>query len=55
MKINNLTGNPMPTPEVTEEEKQKILETIGIVPDFPKPGIQFCDITPLLANPIGLL
>ena len=24
------------------------------VPDFPKPGILFRDITPLLANPAGL-
>lgn len=30
---------------------QKIVDTIRDVPDFPKPGILFKDITPLLKNP----
>ncbi len=30
---------------------QNIKEKIRNIPDFPKPGIQFKDITPLLANP----
>ena len=31
-----------------------ISATIRNIPDFPKPGIQFKDITPLLADPKGL-
>lgn len=30
---------------------EKILKTIRNVPDFPKPGIQFKDITPILHDP----
>ena len=33
-----------------EERIQKISEAIRTIPDFPKKGIQFKDITPLLAN-----
>ncbi len=33
---------------------QKLEALIRNVPDFPKPGIQFKDITPLLADPEGL-
>jgi len=32
----------------------KLRELIRGVPDFPKPGVVFWDITPLLANPAGL-
>lgn len=39
----------------TEREKIQYLEsTIRTIPDFPKPGIQFKDITPLLANPTAV-
>ncbi len=31
--------------------KQQIIANIREVPDFPKPGISFKDITPILANP----
>lgn len=31
--------------------KEEIATTIRNVPDFPKPGIQFKDITPLMENP----
>ncbi len=31
--------------------KQKINDTVVNVPDFPKPGIQYKDITPLFLNP----
>lgn len=34
----------------TESIKHKLLGKIRNVPDFPKPGIQFKDITPLLAD-----
>lgn len=41
------------------EQKDQVLITklrdlIRDIPDFPKPGIVFKDITPLLANPAGL-
>ena len=32
-------------------DKEKILSSIRTIPDFPKPGIQFKDITTLLNNP----
>jgi len=37
----------MPSPPVTPKE---IADAIRNVPDFPKPGIQFKDITPVLAD-----
>lgn len=36
------------------ENKQLILDLIEDIPDFPKPGVVFKDITPLLASPKGL-
>lgn len=36
---------------LTPDTKQKILDSIRTVPDFPKPGIQFKDITTLLNTP----
>ena len=36
------------------ENKQLILDLIEDIPDFPKPGVTFKDITPLLASPDGL-
>ena len=38
---------------MTEERIQRIASLIRDVPDFPKPGIVFKDITPLLADPQG--
>ena len=34
--------------------RSKLAEHIRSIPDFPKPGILFRDITPLLANPAAL-
>lgn len=31
--------------------QEELIQTIRNVPDFPKPGIQFKDITPLMENP----
>ena len=31
--------------------QQRVLASLTVVPDFPKPGVQFRDITPLLMNP----
>jgi adenine phosphoribosyltransferase len=39
---------------LSEEAKEKILHSIRTIPDFPKPGIQFKDITTLLNNPEAL-
>jgi adenine phosphoribosyltransferase len=36
---------------LSPEAKETILSSIRTVPDFPKPGIQFKDITTLLNNP----
>ncbi len=36
---------------LTSDEKQIILDSIRDIPDFPKPGIIFKDITTLLSNP----
>jgi adenine phosphoribosyltransferase len=36
---------------LTQEDKQIILSSIRDIPDFPKPGIIFKDITTLLNNP----
>ena len=43
--------------QLTQEHKQIILNSIRDIPDFPKPGIIFKDITTLLNNPkaYGLL
>ncbi len=39
----------------TRTQKLELIESyIRNVPDFPKPGIQFKDITPLLGNPVAL-
>lgn len=43
------TGQGTPVPGVAE-----LRRLIRDVPDFPKPGILFKDITPLLADPAGL-
>jgi adenine phosphoribosyltransferase len=42
------------TMSLTTEEKNIILSSIRDIPDFPKPGIIFKDITTLLSSPIGL-
>jgi adenine phosphoribosyltransferase len=44
-----MTGASVEVPEISELRK-----LIRDVPDFPKPGILFKDITPLLADPTGL-
>jgi adenine phosphoribosyltransferase len=36
---------------LSAKDREKILESIRNIPDFPKPGIQFKDITTLLNNP----
>lgn len=37
--------------DASESLQQRVLATIRDVPDFPKPGIVFKDITPILADP----
>ena len=36
------------------DDQQLVLDLIEDIPDFPKPGVVFKDITPLLASPKGL-
>lgn len=45
--MQNPVGLPIP-------DVQSLTKLIRDVPDFPKPGIVFKDITPLLASPVGL-
>ena len=45
--MQNSVGLPIP-------DVQSLTKLIRDVPDFPKPGIVFKDITPLLASPVGL-
>jgi hypothetical protein len=41
-------------PAVTPEQRQKIIsDSIRGIPDFPKPGILFWDVTTLMLNPIA--
>jgi len=42
------TGAPQP---MTQSDGLNLDDSIRNIPDFPKPGIQFKDITPLLADP----
>jgi adenine phosphoribosyltransferase len=37
-----------------DEQMTRLRQLIRNIPDFPKPGIMFRDITPLLADPSGL-
>ncbi|AXE76863.1 MULTISPECIES: adenine phosphoribosyltransferase [Streptomyces] len=37
----------------TESTKELLLSRIRDVPDYPKPGVMFKDITPLLADPLA--
>jgi len=39
---------------ISKQDKQIILDSIRDIPDFPKPGIIFKDITTLLSNPKAL-
>jgi len=39
---------------ISEQDKQIILDSIRDIPDFPKPGIIFKDISTLLSNPKAL-
>ena len=40
--------------ELTREARQQILDSIRTIPDFPKPGIQFKDISTLLGDAAAL-
>ncbi|WP_316669071.1 adenine phosphoribosyltransferase [uncultured Propionibacterium sp.] len=39
---------------VNQARVDRIRALVRTIPDFPKPGVQFRDITPLLADPVGL-
>jgi adenine phosphoribosyltransferase len=55
-KIRAVAFEPLPVtlaPQMTEPVAQ-LRKLIRDIPDFPKPGILFRDITPLLADPSGL-
>ena len=36
----------------TDQDKQALIDSIRNIPDYPKPGVQFKDITTLLNNPV---
>jgi adenine phosphoribosyltransferase len=39
---------------MTADDRAALRELVRDIPDFPRPGVLFKDITPLLANPEGL-
>src|SRR4051812_34659598 len=41
----------MPATTVSDDLQQRVKRLIRDIPDYPKPGIIFKDITPLLASP----
>ncbi|MFI6723764.1 adenine phosphoribosyltransferase [Streptomyces sp. R-74717] len=41
------------TSSTTESTRELLLSRIRDVPDYPKPGVMFKDITPLLADPLA--
>src|SRR4051812_27100533 len=43
----------MPSSHVSDKVQDRVKRLIRDVPDYPKPGIVFKDITPLLADPRG--
>jgi adenine phosphoribosyltransferase len=55
MGVREVTG---PEPEGRRHQTQSVVDVIKAltreVPDFPEPGIQFKDLTPVLADPHGL-
>jgi adenine phosphoribosyltransferase len=51
---SRLEHGPLGAEEVSENVAQVIERLIREVPDFPEPGIQFKDLTPVLADPAGL-
>src|SRR5262245_20912092 len=46
-----MAENPRPSLPMTTPSLDQVRAAIRNIPDFPKPGIQFKDITPLLADP----
>ncbi|MCE7079720.1 adenine phosphoribosyltransferase [Streptomyces sp. ST2-7A] len=51
--MSGTTGGT-PFAPVTEAQRRLLLDRIRDVPDHPKPGVVFKDITPLLADPAAL-
>ncbi|MDP2711524.1 MAG: adenine phosphoribosyltransferase [Solirubrobacteraceae bacterium] len=47
-------GRNTSSSELARTEGRNLSHYIRSIPDFPKPGIVFRDITPLLASPVGL-
>uniref|UniRef100_A0A7S0YY37 adenine phosphoribosyltransferase n=1 Tax=Hemiselmis tepida TaxID=464990 RepID=A0A7S0YY37_9CRYP len=39
--------------QITEFEKERVVECVRIVPDFPKPGIAFKDLSLVLGDPLA--
>ncbi|MGX1096214.1 adenine phosphoribosyltransferase [Amorphus sp. MBR-141] len=39
---------------MSDYEKPALCDLVRTIPDYPKPGIQFRDITTLIADPVGL-
>ena len=44
------SGQPLASPAMDSDSLEKLRAAVRDVPDFPKPGIIFKDITPILAN-----
>ncbi|UVF77831.1 adenine phosphoribosyltransferase [Gordonia mangrovi] len=50
----HLPGNDETTAQAVARARQAIVDHARLVPDFPQPGIAFKDLTPVLADPVGL-
>ncbi|MEE3850478.1 adenine phosphoribosyltransferase [Gordonia sp. LSe1-13] len=50
----HLPGGDETTERALARARQAIAEHARLVADFPKPGIAFKDLTPVLADPVGL-
>jgi hypothetical protein len=58
VRFTSMPNIPLQTPlfrvkscSLSDEAKSKVVECVRIVPNFPKPGLNFKDLSVLLGNP----
>jgi adenine phosphoribosyltransferase len=52
-KVNTVSGKPIQPENSMTPSSRDVKDYIRTIPDFPKPGIQFRDVTTLFADPRG--